>query len=165
MCFGCSKEPSHWDGSFEYPQHMFWLRNKKNNFQLHTLIWRPDAKTAHLNRTFGVIRCYFNPSSIKKTFKWVLLPTVYIKMRCTESWYLWYLSKLYNVHWAKTIFRDSNIIYFKIPTRDPLKNIKDHWSFIVLDWMNISISIEWVNLYWMWLIRQSNEQCWSTTYK
>ena len=27
--FGCSKEPSHWDDSFEYPQHMFWLRNKK----------------------------------------------------------------------------------------------------------------------------------------
>ena len=27
MCFGCSKESSHWDGSFEYPQHMFWLRN------------------------------------------------------------------------------------------------------------------------------------------
>ena len=26
--FGCSKEPSHCDGSFEYPQHMFWLRNK-----------------------------------------------------------------------------------------------------------------------------------------
>ena len=41
MCFGCSKEPSHRDGSFEYPQHMFWLRNKKNNFQLGTLIWRP----------------------------------------------------------------------------------------------------------------------------
>ena len=29
MCFGCSKELSHWDGSFGYPQHMFWLRNKK----------------------------------------------------------------------------------------------------------------------------------------
>ena len=27
--FGCSKEPSQWDGSFEYPQHTFWLRNKK----------------------------------------------------------------------------------------------------------------------------------------
>ena len=38
MCFGCSKEPSHRDGSFEYPQHMFLLRNKKNNFQLRTLI-------------------------------------------------------------------------------------------------------------------------------
>ena len=29
ICFGCSKEPSHRDGSVEYPQHMFWLRNKK----------------------------------------------------------------------------------------------------------------------------------------
>ena len=40
MCFGCSKEMSHGDGSFEYPQHMFCLRNK-NIFQLHTLIWGP----------------------------------------------------------------------------------------------------------------------------
>ena len=32
MCFGCSQEPSHGDGSFEYPQHMFWFRNKKINF-------------------------------------------------------------------------------------------------------------------------------------
>ena len=39
MCFGCSKVPSHRDGSLEYPQHMFWLRNKKNKFHLRTLIW------------------------------------------------------------------------------------------------------------------------------
>ena len=32
MCFGCLKEPSHCDGSFEYPQHIFWLRNKKIMF-------------------------------------------------------------------------------------------------------------------------------------
>ena len=38
MCFVCSKETSIPDGSFEYPQHMFWLRNKKNNFQVRTLI-------------------------------------------------------------------------------------------------------------------------------
>ena len=31
MCGGWPKEPSHWDGSFEYTQHMFVLRNKKNN--------------------------------------------------------------------------------------------------------------------------------------
>ena len=43
MCFWCSKEPSHRDGSFEYPQHMFWWRNKKNNFQLCTLIWGPGV--------------------------------------------------------------------------------------------------------------------------
>ena len=48
MCFGCSKEPSHrdgtsqGDGSLEYPQHMFWLRNKKNNFLFRNLIWGPE---------------------------------------------------------------------------------------------------------------------------
>ena len=36
ICFGCSKELSHGDGSFEYLQHMFWLRNKKK-ILLHTL--------------------------------------------------------------------------------------------------------------------------------
>ena len=41
MCLGCPKELSHQDSSFEYPQHMFWLRNKKNNFQLRILIWGP----------------------------------------------------------------------------------------------------------------------------
>ena len=42
MCFGCSKELSHRDSSFVYPKHMFWLKNKKTNFQLCTLIWEPD---------------------------------------------------------------------------------------------------------------------------
>ena len=37
ICFGCSKEPSHRNGSFEYSKHMFWLRNKKINFR-HALI-------------------------------------------------------------------------------------------------------------------------------
>ena len=41
MCFGCSKEPSHQDGSLEYPQHMFWMRNKEYSFPKHTLMWRP----------------------------------------------------------------------------------------------------------------------------
>ena len=36
--FGYSKEPSHWKGSFEYPQHMFWLRNKKITFLLKSWI-------------------------------------------------------------------------------------------------------------------------------
>ena len=37
ICFGCSKEPSHQDGSFEYPQHMLWLRNKGIIFLLRTV--------------------------------------------------------------------------------------------------------------------------------
>ena len=53
MCFGCSKELSHRYGSFEYIQHMFWLRNKKNNVLLCTLIWgsalRANMVTDHLD--------------------------------------------------------------------------------------------------------------------
>ena len=62
MCFGCSKEPSQRDGSFEYPQHMFWLRNKKNSFQLHTLIWRPVPlyEVVLLSPSSGVILLYIN---------------------------------------------------------------------------------------------------------
>ena len=37
ICFGCPKEPSHRDGSFEYSQHMFWLRNMKIKFLLQAL--------------------------------------------------------------------------------------------------------------------------------
>ena len=33
MGFQFSKELSYSEGSFEYPQHMFRLKNKKNNFQ------------------------------------------------------------------------------------------------------------------------------------
>ena len=29
---GCPKEPSHQDGSFEYQQHIYLLRNMENNF-------------------------------------------------------------------------------------------------------------------------------------
>ena len=37
ICLWCSKEPSHGDDSFEYQQHMFWLRNKKINVELPLL--------------------------------------------------------------------------------------------------------------------------------
>ena len=29
------------NGSFEHPQHMFWMRNNENSFPIRTLIWRP----------------------------------------------------------------------------------------------------------------------------
>ena len=41
-CFGCSKELYHRDGCFEYTPNIFWLRNRKNNFLLRTLICRND---------------------------------------------------------------------------------------------------------------------------
>ena len=40
--FVCSKSPSHFNHSFKYPQHTFWLRN--NNFKWRTLFWSPRKK-------------------------------------------------------------------------------------------------------------------------
>ena len=55
ICFGCSKEPSHWDGSFEYQQNMFWLRNKKKIF-LITHSFLKDWKTSKIcNERFSLV--------------------------------------------------------------------------------------------------------------
>ena len=43
ISFVCSKGPSYQDGSFENPQQMFWLRKKKNNFQVRAFIWGLDS--------------------------------------------------------------------------------------------------------------------------
>ena len=66
MCFGCSKEPSHRDGSFEYPQYMFWLRNKKNNFQICTLICRPGLLSLNLLLTYF---CQFKLTAASERIK------------------------------------------------------------------------------------------------
>ena len=42
VCFGCSIELSHWDGSFEYPQHIFGWEIRKIFFGLRTLNLRPE---------------------------------------------------------------------------------------------------------------------------
>ena len=70
MCFGCSKEPSHRDGSCEYPQHMFWTRNEENSFPVCALIWRPGKVLSKfqcgkylvayaLKRKFVNVQCHF----------------------------------------------------------------------------------------------------------
>ena len=46
--FWALKKQSHLDSSFEYPQHIFWLRNMKNNFQILTLIWGPGFQLVRL---------------------------------------------------------------------------------------------------------------------
>ena len=50
ICFGCSKEPSHWDLSLECQQQLFWLRNKKNNLQLqyHVKVHNPLCSLQYL---------------------------------------------------------------------------------------------------------------------
>ena len=70
MCFGCSKELSQWDGSFEYPQHMFWLRNKVSVthsyllikllmciFASHPIISKLSYWDSHIDQVLRSTRC------------------------------------------------------------------------------------------------------------
>ena len=50
----CSKEPSHRDGSFECTQCMFWLRNKKNSWNL------PPPPSGGLSDTLPLLFFRFN---------------------------------------------------------------------------------------------------------
>ena len=52
------------DGSFEYPQHMFWLRNKKIIFLLHTLNSRPEYCNDILSQWLKVTIAVSNDFSI-----------------------------------------------------------------------------------------------------
>ena len=49
MCFGGSKEPSHRDGSFEYQQHMFWLRKIIFSYTLLSMCVNPDDGAVTVN--------------------------------------------------------------------------------------------------------------------
>ena len=80
MCFRCSKEQSHQDGSFEYPQHMFWLRNKKNNFQLEACLTEGLVDNfGDTNTLFEVVRGLF-----KYECKWL---HNFLHIYATTKWY------------------------------------------------------------------------------
>ena len=55
ICFGCSKESSRRDDSFEYPQHMFWLRNKTIKVFDNKLISRGLGINEPLREKSGLI--------------------------------------------------------------------------------------------------------------
>ena len=74
ICCGCSKEPSHLDGSFEYPQHMFWMRNKESYFPISTRIWRPDSYVFIID---------FNPSMHFELSGFKLVRVICTKFLCT----------------------------------------------------------------------------------
>ena len=82
MCCGCSKEPSHRDGSFEYPQHMFWLRNKKNIFQLHNLSGglTPTLFSSNYHVLAHLLSCYV--AQYNQMTRLNTTHTMYIRYMC-----------------------------------------------------------------------------------
>ena len=110
------------------PQHMFWLRNKKNNFLLRTLNWRPDEKTVSSDSLSTSIRLILKRQQLSMyqeirsqilipdlslckldTCKLVLRQTVKTQMKCCRM-----LHSLGSELFAMTkidIWRKQNIIW------------------------------------------------------
>ena len=90
ICWGYSKEPSHWDGSFEHPKHMFKLMDKKKfqfyaeNFCLScpmrnsvhvTLILEWETKTFVLHVSSQILHSILGP------LRWTLWCVWYFQNR------------------------------------------------------------------------------------
>ena len=69
ICFGCSKQPSDWDGSFEFPQLMFWWRYEKNLF-CYTVLTKGQYKI------FQLLKCWVSLNALNSE-----TPTFWIQVR------------------------------------------------------------------------------------
>ena len=56
MCFGRSKEPSHRDGSFEYPKYMLWPRNEKTRNNLSSKFPRRDCSASVTSENLNIFK-------------------------------------------------------------------------------------------------------------
>ena len=92
MCFECSKEGSHRDGSFEYPQHMFWLWNKKVRHSdlgacsCPTPMWIAVWNSCHLR-----INPFLNPEILVASFSVFSRPCKVLCMKKCVPWSPYYL--------------------------------------------------------------------------
>ena len=105
-CYVCSKELSHWGGSFEHTQHMFWLRNKKNNFSVRTdrpvmaiavywgfkqqnnILTKLPTYSLIFHRNFLHWNCIITVI-ILKTFQWVIaMNSIFFKKWRGKGFYL-----------------------------------------------------------------------------
>ena len=135
MCFGCSNEPSHWDGSFEYPQHMFWMRNKENNFPIRTLIWRSD-KT---NSPRGYQTCFMLNSTEHVVYHF----QKYFQNKLLIS--LSYLRFCLNV--SVKVFKNSKILNFwnficlfvRFDSLRPINNLSVKQKLVFLGWTSTKL--------------------------
>ena len=141
ICFGCSKESSHWDDFFEYPQHMFWSSNKKiiSNYASYLKAWR-IAINCHLNHML-VLSKYSGLSNSKPDNEsmlcliWFFMSqsTLFQLCRDRSSWVEPVLSRI-NVSCSRTQRSDAS----EAPTPNPSVSSQAlyHWATALPEWVN-----------------------------
>ena len=63
---------------------MFWLRNKKINYQLHIPIWRPDLEPRNDANIIFLLGCDYDKSNLKTCFKCDSMPASVSKFLLTK---------------------------------------------------------------------------------
>ena len=146
-CFGCSKEPSHWDGSFEHPQHMFSLRNKKIIFLslllclTNTLSFKPGLSGA-LNQIFCV------PT------QWILKARIHSPHRINTVNNFFLIQKfLLGIKGIKLMGSNPRVqrnnFHFAVGVKSKCSSPLDKYSILSL-WVAFSTShLHWINYYYI----------------
>ena len=124
ICFGCSKDPPHRDGSFEYPQHMFWLKNK--NFLLWNALLTKGLVNIETRRNNPLVykSLWINTASLYSP--WQLCNKVSHCFKCliaSKIYELWHVISNNVVFW--NVYTQTSLgslflsLKFKITTCDP----------------------------------------------
>ena len=68
MCFGRSKEPSHRDGSFEYPKYMLWPRNEKTRDNLSSKFPRRVCSATVASENLNIFKTSLFFGAVRQNF-------------------------------------------------------------------------------------------------
>ena len=152
----CLNEPSHCDGSFEYPQHMFWLRNKTiyNLVRNHNL--SPDVCHCKCIIPYRFVQNKFRISFYDELFlsiltsfpPWPIMPFLYdvwnVKLQQYAKGLVWsrggkHFSKTFSIFYMLNSKNRVFNPYFKIctcPMRKTLLRIIRESNLLSFWWKN-----------------------------
>ena len=157
ICFGCSKEPSHWDGSFEYPQHMFWLRNKKKNS-----VSQPLLKSCYNDLIFIILNILIQVvwNSLFRVFRvtdriFYVLKDFFLPTMQTTCW-----NAAFRIIWS------GSSLFARVPVYSGIQNeiytsyqSLNYWEVTILSWVKVFRIIPEFRILRLTFHRKSASKC------
>ena len=125
MCFGCSKELSHRNGSFEYPQHMFWMRKQKNNFLLRNFIWGPVILSCFCYQLLTFFKINFFRNFFQEHYQSVNTDLIWVQQFEKD------ISRWQRLQLARKEFK-LHLVYFD--SLSPINNLSVKQGRVFLGW-------------------------------